>query len=297
MTTGSKKKSLGRGLSALMQDIKEDKPIDKVKTKTYTVPIESLRVNPEQPRRHFNPEELENLTASIVEKGIIQPIIVRPFLNEDDVYQIVAGERRWRAAQKAALYNVPVVIYELDDNEVLEYAIIENVQRTDLNPIEEAMSYQHLIEKCGHTQEKLSSIIGKSRSHLSNILRLLNLPEEVKEHLVSGTITIGHARALLSASDPILALKVVLGKNLSVRETENLVKKNTLENQNKKPTKKRSSFSKDADTLMLESDLSAALDGMPVVFENQSPNEGQLKINYRSLDELDEVCRRLSNTI
>lgn len=296
MVSDSRKKGLGRGLSALMQDIKKETVSSEVVKNTNFVPIENVYANTEQPRRSFDAQELDNLTMSILEKGIIQPIIVRPFPKKTDSYQIIAGERRWRAAQKANLHQVPVVVYELEDTEVLEYAIIENVQRSDLNAIEEATSYQDLIQKCGHTQEKLSSIVGKSRSYLSNMLRLLNLPDEVKSYLIDGQISIGHARALLSSQDPINLVHMVLKQNLNVRDTEKLVKNEGLQQLVKVPKAFSPQKKKDADTLVLEADLSAALNGMKVIFQNQSPNEGELKITYKSLDELDEVCRRLSST-
>jgi ParB family transcriptional regulator, chromosome partitioning protein len=295
MTVSAKKKGLGRGLSALMEDMQNDHKKDK-SNQMIRVPIESVHPNPNQPRRHFNAEELENLTASIIEKGIIQPIIVRP-KSEKDQYEIIAGERRWRAAQKAVLHEIPVIVYDLSDNEVLEYAIIENVQRTDLNPIEEAMSYEDLIQRCGYTQEKLSSIVGKSRSYLSNMMRLLNLPDEVKAYVITGQLSTGHARTLLSSKNPIALAEAIVKRGLSVRDVENIVKKESEQKTKSNPQPKASKFEKDADTLMLEADLSAALNGMQVTFMNQSPNEGELKITYRSLDELDEVCRRLSNVI
>lgn len=293
MTLKGKKKGLGRGLSALMQDIQNESIEDSIHRGVNTVPIEKIKSNAHQPRKRFDTSELENLTASIIEKGIIQPIIVRPSI--DDTYEIIAGERRWRAAQKAALHEVPVVVYELNDSEVLEFAIIENVQRADLDPIEEAIGYHELIKKCGYTHDELSVVVGKSRSYLSNMLRLLNLPDEVKAYVISGDISSGHARALLASKNPISLAKRVVQKGLSVRATEELVKKEAVNSTNLSVRKVFSKNEKDADTLMLEADLSAALNGMQVTFINQQPNEGELKITYRSLDELDEVCRRLSN--
>ncbi|TVR47558.1 MAG: ParB/RepB/Spo0J family partition protein, partial [Rhodobacteraceae bacterium] len=195
------RRGLGRGLSALMAEVTppaEEGGADD-RGRTQRLPIEQLRPNPDQPRRHFDETALAELAASIREKGVIQPLIVRP---RDDMFEIVAGERRWRAAQRAQVHDVPVVIREFSDTEVLEIAIIENIQRTDLNPIEEAMGYRALIERFGHTQEKLSEAMGKSRSHIANLMRLLSLPDDVQTMLREGRLTAGHARALITAADP-----------------------------------------------------------------------------------------------
>jgi len=254
-----------------------------------SLPIERVRANPEQPRRDFSQNDLEDLASSIAEKGIIQPLIVRPDPNRPGDYQIVAGERRWRAAQIAKLHRVPVLVRDLDDMAVLEIAIIENVQRADLNPVEEALGYRQLMEKFGHTQERMSAALGKSRSHIANILRLLNLPEDVQKLLREGKLSYGHARALITADDPMALARVVIGKGLSVRQTEALARTGL---SGKKRT--RTQTTKDSDTRALEGDLSASLK-MKVSIDHRPGSEaGQVTIAYKTLDELDDLCRLLS---
>ena len=294
----TRQRGLGRGLSALMADVTEDKPTsaDAAKAADRTVPIEKIKPNPDQPRRSFDKEKREDLAASIKEKGIIQPLIVRPAPGSDTTFEIVAGERRWRAAQMAKLHQVPVLIRDFDDTEVLEIAIIENIQRADLNPVEEAAGYSQLMDKFGHTQEKLSEVLGKSRSYIANSVRLLTLPDEVQTYLRDGRLSAGHARALITAEDPAAFAREVIKKGLSVRETEALVKK-AISNIFSDPTKKRKpskSVEKDADTKALEGDLSANL-GMSVRLDHKPGQEkGQLTISYESLDQLDTLCRMLS---
>ena len=294
----TRQRGLGRGLSALMADVTEDKATsaDAPKPADRTVPIEKIKPNPDQPRRSFDKEKLEDLAASIKEKGIIQPLIVRPAPGSDTTFEIVAGERRWRAAQMAKLHQVPVLIRDFDDTEVLEIAIIENIQRADLNPVEEAAGYSQLMDKFGHTQEKLSEVLGKSRSYIANSVRLLTLPDEVQTYLRDGRLSAGHARALITAEDPAALAREVIKKGLSVRETEALVKK-AISNIFSDPTKKRKpskSVEKDADTKALEGDLSANL-GMTVRLDHKPGQEkGQLTIIYESLDQLDTLCRMLS---
>ena len=222
MAEEPRRRGLGRGLSALMGDIEPD--AGRRESSTSTLPLAMLRRNAEQPRRTFEPSQITDLANSIREKGLIQPIIVRADPSDPTYFQIVAGERRWRAAQEAKLHDVPVIVRELDDLEVLEIAIIENVQRVDLNPLEEAIGLQQLIDRFGHTQEKVAQALGKSRSHIANQLRLLKLPAVVQDHLREGRISAGHARALLTAADPEELVRRVVEGDLSVRETERLAK-------------------------------------------------------------------------
>lgn len=299
MSQKKQNRGLGRGLSALMADVAPEadasvsadianKRVDQI------VPVEKIHPNPEQPRRTFTQEQLDDLAASVKEKGVIQPLIVRPDPKISGEYQIVAGERRWRAAQLAQVHEVPVVVREYDDTEALEVAIIENIQRADLNAVEEAAGYKDLMKKFGHTQEQLAEALGKSRSHIANMLRLLNLPEDVQDLLIDGKLSAGHARALITAQDPSALAKVVVSKDLSVRETERLAKGETA-------TKKVSTVAekpkKDADTAALEADLSASL-GMKVSIDHKEGGEtGSISIKYASLEALDDLCRRLGGDI
>ncbi|RVT83462.1 ParB/RepB/Spo0J family partition protein [Rhodobacteraceae bacterium CCMM004] len=286
------RRGLGRGLSALMADVPlaaEDGVAGAPVPLDDRVAIELLRPNPDQPRRTFKPDELEELAASIRENGIIQPLIVRPDPQADGRYEIVAGERRWRAAQMAQLHDVPILVREFSDSEVLEVAIIENIQRADLNPIDEAAGYRQLMEKFDRTQDQMAQALGKSRSHIANLLRLLKLPDEVQEMVTRGELTAGHARALITAPDPLTLAQTVVRKALSVRETERLAAR--AETPSKAPTPKRE---KDADTRALEQDLAASL-GMPVTLDHRAGGEsGRLVISYTSMDQLDDLCRLLS---
>ncbi|MBM1632949.1 ParB/RepB/Spo0J family partition protein [Sulfitobacter mediterraneus] len=291
-----RKRGLGRGLSALMADVAETEATTAqgpVATEQY-IPIERISPNPEQPRKRFAKEDLDDLAASIKEKGVIQPLIVRK--RSDESYEIVAGERRWRAAQLAQLHELPVVIREFTDVEVLEVAIIENIQRADLNPIEEAAGYRQLMDKFGHTQEKMAEALGKSRSHIANLLRLLNLPQPVLDMVRDGDLSAGHARALVPAQDPVKLAREIVKKGLSVRAAEALVKKEQQADASdvvdgKKPAAK---VEKDADTKALEGDLTAALKMKVVLNHKPGQEKGQLTVHYDSLDELDELCRVLS---
>ncbi|MFW2588342.1 ParB/RepB/Spo0J family partition protein [Sagittula sp. SSi028] len=293
------RRGLGRGLSALMADVApqpEASTSDAPRRPDRQLPIESIRPNPDQPRRVFASEHLDDLANSIRAKGVIQPLIVRPDPKTDGMYEIVAGERRWRAAQMAKLHEVPVLIREFDDTEVLEVAIIENIQRADLSPIEEAAGYRQLMFKFGHTQEKLAEALGKSRSHIANLMRLLNLPETVQEMVTEGTLSAGHARALITATNPEEMAKTVAEKGLSVRETEKLVKAGP--SLDKPPMKPSASgafkMDKDADTKALEGDLSAAL-GMKVIIDHKPGQEkGRVTISYDTLEHLDALCALLS---
>lgn len=288
------KRGLGRGLSALMADVAADQAAARGRPGggEQIVPIEKLKPNPNQPRRRFNREELEELAESIREKGVLQPLIVRENPDIPDTYQIVAGERRWRAAQLVRQHEVPVLVREYDDDEVLEIAIIENVQREDLNPIDEAAGYRQLMDRFGHTQEKVATALGKSRSHVANMLRLLQLPDAVQSLLREERISAGHARALLMADDPVALAGRVLREGLSVRETEKLVRDGATE---KRQRKSRETPAKDADTKALEADLSANI-GLKVQINHKAGGQsGQVSIAYRSLEELDDICRILSS--
>lgn len=291
------RRGLGRGLSALMADVQL--PAAETETaprrRDQVVPIEKVIPNPDQPRRSFSPEALEELRASIAEKGIIQPLIVRRHPKNDELYEIVAGERRWRAAQLANLHELPVIVRDFTDTEVLEVAIIENIQRADLNPLEEAMGYRQLMDRFGHTQEKLAEALSKSRSHIANLLRLLNLPEQVQEFLRDGKLTAGHARALVTADDPVKLAKEVIEKGLSVRDVERLAK-GVAGVSGMQPSKSlpRGEREKDADTRALEADLSATID-MAVSIDHEGLEGGRLTIRYKTLDDLDKLCQALSH--
>jgi ParB family transcriptional regulator, chromosome partitioning protein len=291
MEKKSDRRGLGRGLSALMADVNLDVSPTVSQSRSETLlPVARIVPNPEQPRRDFDPKALQDLADSLRQKGVIQPLIVRK-LADQDFYEIVAGERRWRAAQIAQLHELPVIIREFSDSEVLEIAIIENIQREELNAIEEALAYKQLMTRFGHTQEKISEALSRSRSHIANLLRLLALPDDVQQMVKSGTLTAGHARALITTPNALeLALKVV-GKGLSVRETEDLVRKSAVD-----PKKRRMaarSAGKDADTKALEADLSANLK-MGVRIDHEATGGGKISISYRTLDDLDLLCQVLS---
>jgi ParB family chromosome partitioning protein len=253
------------------------------------IPLELIRRNPDQPRRQFVEADLEELTASIREKGVLQPVLLRPAPGVTGEYQLVAGERRWRAAQRAGLRTIPAVIRELDDQQVLEIAIVENVQRADLNALEEAQGYKALIDRFGRTQEAVAQVVGKSRPHVANALRLLSLPEPVLALLADGTLSAGHARALVGADDPTGLAQLVAAKGLNVRETEALAKR-TARGGGARPSQPRPP-GKDADTLSLENDLAAVL-GMTVDLQHDG-GKGELRIAYETLEQLDDLCRRL----
>lgn len=286
------KRGLGRGLSALMADIELSGPVAETSSRDrMMIPIEQLTANPDQPRRHFEPEALRELADSLKNRGILQPLIVRRHPADDGLYQIVAGERRWRAAQMAQLHELPVIIRELSDTEVLEVAIIENIQRADLNAIEEAASFRQLMDRFGHTQEKLAEALNKSRSHIANLLRLLNLPDQVQDLVKDGKLSAGHARALITADNPGQLARKVIEKGMSVRETEDLVRKQAQPESTPRQSASRRT-EKDADTRALESDLSAHLK-MGVVINHAGMDGGTLTITYRDLDQLDKLCQLL----
>ena len=299
--SNSKPKGLGRGLSALMANVGSNMAdsLDKQPILSFAeqnIPIHKIHPNPDQPRRSFTPDNLEDLANSIRTKGIIQPLIVRRHPEKGDEFEIVAGERRWRASQMAQLHELPAIIRDFSDNEVLEVAIIENIQREDLNPIEEAAGYRQLMDRFGRTQEQMAETLGKSRSHIANLLRLLKLPTDVQSYLREGELTIGHARALITAENSTELAKIVISKGLSVRDTEKLVKKSLKEGEAKPSAAalKENSADNDADTKILAGDLSAAI-GMKVkIIHHADKESGEVIISYISLDQLDDICRMLN---
>ena len=290
-----RQRGLGRGLSALRgQDaeapVASDAPAP---AGVQRVPIESLKPNPDQPRKTFRQEDLEELTASIRDKGVLQPILVRTHPGEDGVWQIIAGERRWRASQAARLTEVPIVIHEMDDVEVFEVAIVENVQRADLNPLEEAEAYRVLMERFGRTQDAVAGVVGKSRSHVANTMRLLQLPERVLFYVREGKLSAGHARALINTPDPGQLADIAFVDGLSVRETEALARRAV---EGPKAVKARSASASSggegaADVVALQQDLADAL-GLKVQLADKG-GKGDLTIRYGSLEQLDDLCRRL----
>lgn len=289
-----RKRGLGRGLSALMADVAETDAVAAAgpSSAEKMVPIEQISPNPEQPRKRFEEADLNDLAASIREKGVIQPLIVRE--RDDKTFEIVAGERRWRAAQQAQLHELPVIVRTFTDVEVLEVAIIENIQRADLNAIEEAAGYRQLMDKFGHTQEKMAEALGKSRSHIANLLRLLNLPEAVVDMVRTGDLSAGHARALIPADEPLDLAKQIVKGGLSVRAAEALVKRQQRGLDAGAPAPKSVPVEKDADTKALEGDLTASL-GMKVNLDHKPGQEsGRLSVQYKTLEELDALCRMLS---
>ena len=291
--TPKRQRGLGRGLSALMADIEQTVgdtgPSSSERRSGMLVPIENVHPNPDQPRRHFDVDELNDLARSIRSKGIIQPLVVRAHPEKTGEYEIVAGERRWRASQLAQLHELPIVVRKFTDLDVLEIAIIENIQRADLNPIEEAIGYRQLMDKFGHTQEQMAEALGKSRPHIANVLRLLALPKDVQAFVINGSLSSGHARALITAPNASDLARVVVARGLSVRQTEKLVK------EPKAPSKDRMPRSaKDADTRALEGDLSAALKMAVSITHNPGQEGGSITIRYKNLEQLDELCRHLA---
>jgi len=291
----SKSRGLGRGLSSLMGDLNNESLTSNKNSESQTieklVPVEKIYPNPNQPRKSFQEEKLIELANSIKTKGIVQPLIVRKKKGTKESFEIVAGERRWRAAQRAQIHELPVIIKEFTDIEVLEIAIIENVQRADLNPIEEALGYENLMKNFDYTQDGLSKEIGKSRSHIANLLRLLNLPPAVQELLISGQLTAGHARALVTCDNPLAIAKQIISLGLSVRDAERLAK-NVSE---KKVSNKTKIKEKPADTILLESDLSAALRMKVSINHEEGKEKGLISITYKSLDELDRISEVILN--
>ena len=286
MNTNIPKKGLGRGLSSLMGDTNINSTDNVAKSSEVTISIAALKPSPSQPRRLFDKNSINELAESIKSKGLVQPILVRPSKTDENSYEIIAGERRWRAAQIAQLHEIPAVIKNLDDVEALEIAIIENIQRSDLSPIEEAAGYKRLIDNHGHTQEVLSEIVGKSRSHIANILRLLTLPQSIQDMISEGKISSGHARAIMNSAFPQQLAEKIINENLSVREAESLAK-------SKKNTVQKIKL-KDPDTIDLEEKISEKL-GLNVSINHRGKKGGYIKIEYKSLDQLELVTQKLKN--
>ena len=286
MNSSISKKGLGRGLSSLMGDAKDISIQTETPNQETKISIANLKPSPSQPRRLFDKNSINELAESIKSKGLVQPILVRPSPVESGTYEIIAGERRWRAAQIAQLHEVPAVVRKLDDVEALEIAIIENVQRSDLSPIEEAAGYKRLIENHGHTQEALSEIVGKSRSHIANIIRLLGLPQSIQDMISEGKISSGHARAIMNSAFPERLAEKIVSENLSVRAAEELAK------QRKSGVKKVKL--KDPDTVDLENSLTARL-GLSVTIDHKGKKGGLVKIEYKSLEQLELVTTKLKN--
>lgn len=307
--------NLGRGLGALFGDSDEDYgPVaERTQRSSRSVPIARLAPNPYQPRRNFSEDELDSLALSIREQGILQPILVRPDPADPDRFQIIAGERRWRAAQRAQLHDVPVVVRELSDTDALHIAIIENVQRQDLSALEEAEGYRRLIEEFSHTQDDLAKAIGKSRSHIANTLRLLELPEGVRDLLLAGKLSAGHGRALLACDDPAAAARTVVDRGLNVRQTEALARRGAAPQ--RRPRKTGASAStdsggaaaptpppaaaegpKDPDTIALEQEMSNIL-GLRVTIDSDPSDghAGRITVHYQSFEQLDDILHRLSH--
>jgi ParB family chromosome partitioning protein len=284
---------LGRGLAALIGDMATMEGSKLAEAGALRrLPINSVIANPKNPRRDFDPDQLDELTNSIREKGVMQPLLVRPSAADPNIFEIIAGERRWRASQKAGLHDVPVIVRDVDDKEALELAIIENVQRADLNPLEEAQGYGQLMEQFDYTQQDLAQVIGKSRSHVANTLRLLKLPRDVRDMLARGELTAGHARALITADDPAALARRIVGGGLSVRAAEALGQRDGT------PRKRAGSpgrAEKDADTAALEKQLSDAL-GLSVSVDHHEQG-GRLEIRYKTLEQLDNVCLRLTTQV
>ena len=290
---GKRQRGLGRGLSALMADI-EPSSIDASDTKARFkndtfLPIEKIHPNPDQPRWYFDKDDLSDLAASIRAKGIIQPLVVRSHPSKKGDFEIVAGERRWRASQIAQIHQIQVVVREFSNEDVLEIAIVENIQRADLNPIEEAAGYRQLMDKFGHTQDQMAQALGKSRPHIANFLRLLVLPKYVQGLVIKRKISSGHARALITSSDPSGIAKIIIARGLSVRQTEGLVKSHVVKKQIPLPE-----TTKDADTKALEGDLCAALKMEVSISHKPNQASGEIKIRYKNLEQLDDLCRHLT---
>ena len=291
MAQENTKRRLGRGLAALIgDDTSEEAVVADARTLRH-MPIEFLVRNPRNPRRKFAETDLIDLTNSVREKGLLQPIVVRPIDEAANQYEIVAGERRWRAAQKAGIHEVPVIIRSFSDGEALEIALIENIQRADLDPIEEGEGYKQLIDHFSYTQQQLADSIGKSRSHIANTLRLLNLPDKIKQYLTNGALTAGHARALIATDTPELIADKIVKLGLSVRDAEDMARKPANDSVAKSS---RRLPDKDADTAALEKTLAETL-GLNVSILHKGSKGGELRINYKTLEQLDDICKRLNH--
>ena len=304
-----KGRGLGRGLGALFGDEEDVYPqvesgndsraVVSDDSSRKTVGVEQLFPCVDQPRTHFDEKAIQELASSIAEHGLLQPILVRPDKTRPNMYEIIAGERRWRASQKAQLHEVPIIIRDMDDDEMLQIALVENLQRQDLNAIEEAKGYHRLVEDFGHSHEEVGEAVGKSRSHVANIIRLLQLPETVQSMVVKDQLSAGHARALLKAEKPAILAQEIVSKGLSVRDTEKLVAdEQGREIKHRKDGGKQGQkgFSpKDADTLALEKEVADQI-GMKVSIDMKNAHEGSMKIGFKSLDQLDDVLQRLAQT-
>ena len=284
--TQVQKRRLGRGLAALIgDDTSEEAIVQDIRTLRH-VPVELLHPNPHNPRKHFAEEDLESLARSLKDKGLLQPLVVRP--RADGSFEIVAGERRWRASQRAGIHELPVLIRELDDRETLEIALIENIQRSDLNALEEARAYRQLLEQYEYTQQQLADSIGKSRSHIANTMRLLSLPEAIQTQIENGKLTAGHARSLVATEYPAEMADQIIKLGLTVREAEDLARKNAASTSGAGAPPE-----KDADTRALEKTLSEAL-GLSTLIKHKAMGGGTVQISYKSLDQLDDVIRKLT---
>jgi ParB family chromosome partitioning protein len=288
------RRGLGRGLSALLDEVEAaSTPEGRRAAGVLDIAIDLIRPNPDQPRKAFGPEELDELADSIRERGVLQPILVRPSPGKPQEYQIIAGERRWRAAQRAGLKGIPALVRDLADQEVMEVALIENIQRADLNALEEARAYETMATRFNRAPDAIAKVVGKSRSHVANTLRLMRLPEAVQDHLTSGRLTAGHARALLDLEDAVALAERVIDQGLNVRQTEALARSaRTVDGRDRSS---RSPSGGDADTLALQSDLEDVL-GLKVQIRDRD-GIGEVRIAYRTLEQLDDLCRRLSQPL
>jgi len=286
--TQVQKRRLGRGLAALIgDDTTEEAVIQDIRSLRH-VPVELLHPNPNNPRKHFGEDDLNTLAQSLKTKGLLQPLVVRP--RTDGGFEIVAGERRWRASQRAGLHELPVLVRELDDKETLEIALIENIQRSDLNPLEEARAYRQLLDQYGHTQQLLADAVGKSRSHIANTMRLLNLPLATQQQIEEGALTAGHARALIATEAPEDLAEKIIKLNLTVRQAEDLARE-------KNPSgRRKSAVEKDADTRALEKQLTDIV-GLHVAIKHKDKMGGQVLISYKTLDQLDDIIRKLGGQV
>lgn len=294
--TGSR--GLGRGLSALLgEEVKVSTPdnVTALQPKRSDLglkelPLDLMMPNPNQPRTFFDADLINELAQSIKDRGVLQPILVRPMKSDPGIYEIVAGERRWRAAQKAQIHKVPVIIQELSDKTTFEIALIENIQRSDLNPMDEARAYQRLSDEFGHSAEAIGGLVGKSRSHVTNLIRLMALPDDVAYFVENGELSMGHARALLSAKDPVTIAKKIIDQGLSVRNTEALVSAEASSAKGRKKT-----VAEDlTETQSLAADITQAL-GLNVSIKHKGKTGGAVTVSYKTLDQLDEICQRLAN--
>jgi ParB family chromosome partitioning protein len=292
MAAAADRSRLGRGLAALIGDVgDENGALERARGGARKVPIEFIRANPRNPRRKFAEDELSELTASVKEKGVLQPILVRGVPGKSDQFEIIAGERRWRAAQKAGLHDVPVLQLEIDDREALEIAIVENVQRADLNALEEAAGYESLMDEFKYTQNDLARVVGKSRSHVANTLRLQKLPSSVKKYLSEGKLTAGHARALLAHEDPEGLAKLIVEEGLNVREAEARAQERPVARGGKTGRRAKAKAAKNADIRALERRMSDAL-GLSVEI-NQRGAGGEVRVRYKTLEQFEAFSKKL----